>query len=71
MLTKSKEMAKKVAKVFRITDEQGLVSLTNVTMLIVMYKIMMTPTVSMQDLTALALGIFGYQVKRVIERKRP
>lgn len=70
MWTKSKEAAQKVARYFRITDEQGLVSLTNVTMLIVMYKVMMTPAVSMQDLTALALGIFGYQAKRAIEGKK-
>jgi hypothetical protein len=68
MWTKSKELAERAAKYMRVTDEQGLISLTNVTMLIVMYKVMMTPAVSMQDLTALAIGVLGYQAKRALNK---
>ena len=69
ILQKIKRNSQKVAQVFRITDENGLISLTNITMMLVMYKIAVTPAVSMQDLTALALGVLGYQAKRLMEKK--
>ena len=64
---KIKEGLNKVLIYLRINDEKGLVSLTNIAMILVIYKIAMTPAVSFQDITALALGIIGYQSKRVIE----
>ena len=68
MLTKFKEQASKVLKVIRIFDKDGLISLTNMTMYLVLYKIAMTPSMSMSEITALALGVLGYQAKRVIEK---
>ena len=69
MLTKYKEQASKVMRVIRLFDDKHRISLTNITMMLVMYKIAMTPVVSMQDLTALALGVLGYQAKRLMESK--
>ena len=69
MLTKFKEQATKVLKIVRLFDDQRRISLTNITMMLVMYKIAMTPSVSMQDITALALGVLGYQAKRLMEKK--
>jgi len=68
MLTSFKEKAKKIMEIVRLTDKEGLVSLTNITMMLVIYKIAMTPAVSFQELTALAIGVLGYQAKRVISK---
>lgn len=72
-----KELAKKikngldkVLKYLRINDEKGLISLTNIAMIVVIYKISMTPAVSFTDIAGLALGILGYQSKRVIENMK-
>ena len=52
-MKKVKQLAKKIKTYtdrvliyFRIHDEKGLISLTNIAMLIVLYKLMMTPSVS-------------------------
>ena len=63
-----KALAKRIVNILRITDEKGLLSLTNITMMIVMYKIAVIPVLSVGDLTALALGVFSYQAKRIIEK---
>lgn len=52
----------------RLTDTKGLLSLTNITMMVVIYKLAMTPTLSFTDMTALALGVMSYQGKRIIEK---
>lgn len=68
MLKKFKEQATKITQFFRLTDDRGLLSLTNITMMIVMYKLALTPSLSFTDLTALALGVLSYQGKRMIEK---
>ena len=68
MLTNFKAQAAKIIKIFRITDEKGLLSLTNITMMIVMYKLAITPALSFTDITALGLGVLSYQAKRVIDK---
>lgn len=55
-------------EVFRITDKNGLISLTNITMMIVMYKLASTPVLNFTDITALGLGVLSYQAKRVIDK---
>ena len=64
---KIKEVLNKALKYLRINDEKGMISLTNIAMILVIYKIAVTPVVSFEDITALALGVLGYQAKRVIE----
>ena len=54
----------------RINDSNNMISLTNIAMMLVIYKIAVTPAVSFQDITALAIGIMGYQVKRIVEGKK-
>jgi len=68
MLTNFKEQAKKIVKIFRLTDDKGLLSLTNITMMIVMYKLASTPALNFTDITALGLGVLSYQAKRVIDK---
>ena len=53
----------------RINDEKGRISLTNIALMLMLYKIGMTDATSMKDLTALFIAILGYQSKRVIEKK--
>lgn len=60
---------KKGLQYFRINDENNLVSLTNIAMIIMLYKIAATPSTSIQDLTALAIVAMGYQSKRFINSK--
>jgi hypothetical protein len=67
-LTNYKKKAKRIVKFLRLTDERGLLSLTNVTMIIVIYKLAITPSMNFSDITALALGVLGYQFKRVVEK---
>lgn len=63
---KIKDMLNKALTYLRINDEKGLVSLTNIAMILVIYKVAVTPAVSFQDITALFIGIMGYQAKRVV-----
>lgn len=67
---KIKEGLKKALLYLRINDSNNMVSLTNIAMMLVIYKIAVTPAVSFQDITALAIGIMGYQVKRIVETKK-
>ena len=62
--------AKKTLQYARINDEKNMMSLTNLAMIIVMGKMIVTPATSWQDMTALAIAILGYQAKRVIEKKK-
>ena len=66
---KIKSAINKALKYLRINDEKGLVSLTNIAMILVIYKIAMTPAVSFEDITALAIAVMGYQVKRAVNNK--
>ena len=67
-MTKFKEKASKILKITRIFDKEGLISLTNMTMYLVLYKIAMTPSMSMSEITALALGVLGYQAKLAMSK---
>jgi len=53
----------------RINDEKGSISLTNIAMIVMLWKIGSTDATSITDLTALAIAIMGYQSKRIIEKK--
>ena len=66
---KAKEVLNKIMVYLRIHDEKNMVSLTNIAMIIVLYKLCVTPAVSFQDITALAISVMGYQVKRIVEKK--
>lgn len=64
---KIKDAVDKVLKYLRVNDEKGLVSLTNIAMILVIYKVGVTPALSIQDLTALFVAVLGYQGKRITE----
>ena len=59
----------RVLKYLRINDENGVISLTNIAMIVVIFKMIITPATSWQDLTALTIAISSYQFKRAIEKK--
>lgn len=60
----------KVLIYLRIHDEKNRLSLTNIAMLLVLYKLARTPSLDMQDLTALFIAVMGYQGKRFISTKK-
>ena len=66
---KISDFLKKALKYLRINDEKNMISLTNTAMILILYKIAMTPAVSFTDITALAIAVLGYQGKRIIESK--
>ena len=63
------ETMHKVLIYLRLEDEKGRMSLTNIAMIIMLYKIATTPATSITDLTTLALTIVGYHYKRHLEAK--
>jgi hypothetical protein len=60
------ESTKKVLYYLRINDEKARISLTNIALMLMIYKIAVTQATSMTDLTALAIAILGYQCKKLI-----
>jgi hypothetical protein len=62
---------KRVLRYLRINDEQNRLSLTNLAMMLILYKMWVTQALSMGDLTAIAVTIIGYQAKGFISRKLP
>jgi hypothetical protein len=67
---KIKEVLSKILKYLRINDEKGLLSLTNIAMILVLYKLAMTPATTFEDLATLGIAVLGYQSKRLIEGKK-
>lgn len=65
---KVKTFLSKGLKYFRINDDQNRLSLTNITMLIILFKLCTTPSSSFQDITALSIAALSYQFKRKIEK---
>lgn len=53
----------------RIEDEYNRLSLTNIAVIVILYKIAVTDASSITDITALAISIIGYQYKRRVEKK--
>ena len=64
------ELAKDILRYLRINDENNNLSLTNLVMAIMLYKVWVTQATSVQDLTALTVAILGYQAKRVITKDK-
>lgn len=64
------QWAKDMLQYTRINDDNNKISLTNIAMMIVLYKMVITDATSWQDMTALAIAILGYQAKRVIEKDK-
>ena len=67
-MTKVLEFLKKGLKYLRINDDNHCISLTNLAMMLILYKISLTAATSFQDITALAVAVLGYQAKRLIEK---
>ena len=49
----------------RLTDAETKVSLTNILVIVLIVKLIMVPALSVADLTALGVAVFGYQFKRL------
>lgn len=62
------EIVKKCLVYLRINDEHNRLSLTNITMLIILFKLYTTPSTTFGDITTLAIAVLGYQQKRKLEK---
>ena len=70
LMKKTWSEIKKALQYVRINDEKNNISLTNLAMIIVIYKMAITTATSWQDMTVLAIAISSYQFKRAIEKKK-
>ena len=62
------EKINKILQYFRINDEKGRVSLTNIALILILVKIAVVPATSMKDIAALMTVVLSYQVKRKIDK---
>lgn len=53
---------------FRITDENQKISITNIFMFIIMYKLMETKALSMEDISLFLVAITNYNYKKHISK---
>lgn len=60
---------KKALKYLRINDENNMLSLTNIAMILILFKIATTAATSMEDIGLLLGVLSSYQAKRLIEAK--
>lgn len=59
-----------IARVLRLSDEQGRLSLTNTGMLIILFKIALVAQTTVPDLGALFLSLAAYNGKKLIEHAK-
>lgn len=55
----------------RVLDEDNVISLTNLAVMLVIFKLAITPSLSMPEIGALLLGLFNYSYKRYVRAKEP
>lgn len=67
-VNKIKGLAEKVLTYFRINDEKKRVSLTNIALIVIIYKLAMTDATTFTDITGLAVAVLGYQFKRFVDK---
>ena len=67
---KCKMWLKKSLYFLRLTDEHTRVSLTNLAMILILYKIYEADAASIKDVTALAIAIMGYQAKKFLDNSK-
>lgn len=56
----------KIGQFIRIIDEDGVLSLTNITVYISMYKLLTSPVTSYTDIAALVASLGTYTAKKII-----
>jgi len=54
----------------RLNDENNKLSLTNLALMLMLYKVWETPAVSITDLTALFVAVANYSFKRHVNSKK-
>lgn len=61
---------KKILIFIRLVDvHDGLLSITNVALFVVLYKLFMVQTASITDIGALFIGLANYNVKKYINKQ--
>lgn len=54
----------KILRFFRVTDENGLVSLTNIFIMIVLWKVAIAPTLDLKDIATVFIAFSNYIYKK-------
>lgn len=62
----SLEKIQRVAQFMRVTDENGNISITNLALVAVLVKLLLTPQLATADLLAFLASMVGYNVKRFV-----
>ena len=60
---------KKIASFLRLVDENGQLSLTNVSVIVTIIKLVLVQNASVCDLGILIASLTSYQVKRIVTKK--
>ena len=58
----------KILKFLRLADENNVLSITNIFMFIMMYKIYSTPALSMHDISVVFIAIANYSYKKKLNK---
>ena len=66
---KAFDLGKKSLGYLRINDEKNRLSLTNIAMILIIYKIYMTAATTFEDLGMLLGVLSSYQAKRFLENR--
>ena len=59
---------RRLLKFLRLTDNDGLLSITNIFMIILLYKIAVTPALSIQDISIMFVAVSNYSLKKFLEK---
>lgn len=57
----------KVGQFFRLLDDDGLLSLTNISVMISLYKLVTAPATSYTDVGTVVASLLAYSAKKVIQ----
>lgn len=60
-----------LGRFFRLLDENNVLSLTNIILILVVVKLMMTPDTSLENIGVILLGLMNYVHKRQTVAKKP
>jgi hypothetical protein len=57
----------KIGQFFRVLDDDGLLSLTNISVMISLYKLLTAPATSYVDVGTVVTSLLAYTAKKVIQ----
>lgn len=67
-MNKLNQWIHKILNFLRITDEDGVLSLTNIFIIIVLFKLAMAPTLQLEEVATVFIAISNYMYKRHVNK---